>query len=140
MLFESCIINECLDEKYRNPPFMPKDPYLRGRGRVLVDYGLNYLHEPYWALRTEIMKKEPERDASVMEEKRRVLRDLLGYLEDALGDKPCFLEEISLTDIDLWPRFGRMEDYGVLPAAALPRLNGWVERMKERPSVKALGA
>ena len=37
VLFESCIINEYLDEKYPNPPLMPKDPYLRGRGRVLVD-------------------------------------------------------------------------------------------------------
>src|SRR5215470_655257 len=30
ILFESCIINEYLDEKYPNPPFMPRDPYLRG--------------------------------------------------------------------------------------------------------------
>ena len=54
VLFKSFIINEYLDEKYPAPPLMPKDPYLRGRGRVLVDYGLNYLHEPYWALRNEI--------------------------------------------------------------------------------------
>ena len=40
VLFESCIINEYLDEKYPNPPLMPKDPYLRGRGRILVDYAL----------------------------------------------------------------------------------------------------
>ena len=139
VLFESCIINEYLDEKYPDPPLMPKDPYLRGRGRVLVDYGLNYLHEHYWALRNEMFfKKEAERDAAVLEAMRRVLRGLLGYLEEALGDKPYFLGEISLTDIDLWPRFGRMEDYGVLPAASLPRLSAWVERMRERPSVKSL--
>jgi glutathione S-transferase len=41
ILFESCIINEYLEEKYPNPSLMPKDPYLRGRGRVLVDYALN---------------------------------------------------------------------------------------------------
>jgi glutathione S-transferase len=139
VLFESCIINEYLDEKYPAPPLMPKDPYLRGRGRVLIDYGLNYLHEPYWALRNEIFfKKEAERSESLMEEKRRMLRHLLRYLEDALGDRPYFLGEISLTDIDLWPRFARMEDYGVLPAPNLPRLNAWIERMKARPSVKAL--
>src|SRR4030095_6686716 len=57
ILFESCIINEYLDEKYPNPPLMPKDPYLRGRGRVLVDYGLNYIHEPYWALRGKCSRK-----------------------------------------------------------------------------------
>jgi glutathione S-transferase len=139
VLFESCIINEYLDEKYPAPPLMPKDPYLRGRGRVLVDYGLNHLHEPYWALRNEIFsKKEAERSESLMEEKRRMLRHLLRYLEDALGDRPYFLGGISLIDIDLWPRFARMEDYGVLPAPNLPRLNAWMERMKARPSVKAL--
>src|SRR5688572_2162880 len=36
ILFESCIINEYLDEKYPDPPLMPKDPHLRGRGRVLI--------------------------------------------------------------------------------------------------------
>jgi glutathione S-transferase len=139
VLFESCIVNEYLDEKYPNPPLTPKDPYLRGRGRILVDYGMNRLHEPYWALRNEIFfKKEAERNVSLMEEQRRVLRELLAYLEEALGDKPYFLGEISLTDIDLWPRFGRMEDYGVLPATSLPRLSAWVKRMKERPSVQAL--
>jgi glutathione S-transferase len=30
VLFESCIINEYLDEQYPNPPLMPTDPYLRG--------------------------------------------------------------------------------------------------------------
>ena len=139
VLFESCIINEYLDEKYPAPPLMPKDPYLRGRGRVLVDYGLNHLHDPYWALRNEIFsKKEAERSESLMEEKRQMLRHLLRYLEDALGDRPYFLGEISLTDIDLWPRFARMEEYGVFPAPNLPCLNAWMERMKARPSVKAL--
>jgi glutathione S-transferase len=138
VLFESCIINEYLDEKYPSPPLMPKDPFLRGRGRVLVDYALNYLHEPYWALRAEIMKKESERNAPVMEEKRQALRTLLQYLENALGEKSYFLGEISLTDIDVLPRFLRMESYGALPAASLPRINAWLQRMKERPSVKPI--
>lgn len=138
ILFESCIINEYLDEKYPTPSLMPKDPYLRGRGRVLVDYGLNYIHDPYWALRAEMLKKESERNATVVEEKREALRRLLQYLEDALGDKLYFLGEISLTDIDLLPRFLRMESYGALPAPSLPRLNAWLQRTKERPSVKTI--
>jgi glutathione S-transferase len=138
ILFESCIINEYLDEQYPDPPLMPKDPYLRGRGRGLVDYALNYLHEPYWMLRGEMLKNESERNSSVMEEKRHTLRHLLQYLEEALEDKSYFLVECSLTDIDVLPRFLRMESYGALPTPSLPRLTAWLKRMKERPSVKAI--
>jgi glutathione S-transferase len=138
VLFESCIINEYLDEQYPTPPLMPKDPYLRGRGRVLVDYALNYTHEPYWALRGEMLKKESERNGPVMEEKRQTLRNLLRYLQDALGDRPYFLGDMSLTDIAVLPRFLRMESYGALPSPSSPRLGAWLERMKERPSVKAI--
>jgi glutathione S-transferase len=138
VLFESCIINEYLDEQYPDPPLMPKDPYQRGRGRILVDYCLNYMHEPYWALRGEMLKKEADRDYAVIDEKRRVLRDLMRYLEDQLAEKQYFLGELSLTDIDLLPRFFRLEDYGALPDLSLPRLNVWLQKMKQRPSVKPL--
>jgi len=138
ILFESCIINEYLDDKYPSPPLMPKDPFMRGRGRILVDYALNYLHEPYWALRGEMLKKESERNAAVTDEKRRTLRKLLEYLEEALGDKPYFLGDFSLTDIAVIPRFLRMETYGAMPAPTLPKLNQWLERMKERSSVQAI--
>ena len=138
ILFESCIINEYLDEKYPNPPLMPKDPFLRGRGRILVDYALNYLHEPYWMLRGEMLKKESERNPAVMDEKRRTLRKLLEYLEEALGEKPYFLGDLSLTDIAVIPRFLRMETYGAMPAPTLPKLSQWLQRMKERSSVQAI--
>jgi glutathione S-transferase len=138
ILFESCIINEYLDEKYPNPALMPKDPYLRGRGRVLVDYALNYIHEPYWALRYEMLKPEAERHAATIEEKRQSLRELLRYLEDALEERNYFLGEFSLTDIAMIPRFLRMETYGALPAPSLPRIGAWLKRNKERPSVKTV--
>ena len=138
ILFESCIINEYLDDKYPSPPLMPKDPFMRGRGRILVDYALNYLHEPYWALRGEMLKKESERNVAMIDEKRRTLRKLLEYLEEALGDKPYFHGDFSLTDIAVIPRFLRMEAYGAMPEPTLPKLNQWLERMKERPSVKAI--
>ncbi len=138
ILFESCIINEYLDEQYPNPPLMPKDPYLRGRGRILVDYALNYIHEPYLALRGEMLKKDSDRNMLVMEESRQTLRRLLIYLEEALGDKAYFLGDLSLADIDILPRFLRMESYGAIPTPSLPRLTAWLQRMKERPSVKAI--
>jgi glutathione S-transferase len=138
ILFESCIINEYLDEKYPEPPLMPKDPHLRARGRILVDYALNYLHEPYWALRGEIMMKKnaAERDQKIIAESRAELVKRLAYLETELGDKPFMLGEFSLVDIDIFPRFPRMESFGVIPSPSLPRLSAWYERMKQRPSVR----
>jgi glutathione S-transferase len=94
------------------------------------------MHEPYWALRGEMLKKEAERDQSIINEKRMVLRELMRYLEEELGDKPYFLGELSLTDIDLLARFFRFENYGALPDASLARLNVWLQKMKQRPSVK----
>ena len=138
VLFESCIINEYLDEKYPNPPLMPKDAYLRGRGRVLVDYALNYAHEPYWALRGEMRKLVVERNSTGIENSRNRLRELLVYLENALGEREYFLGELSLADIAIAPRFLRAETYGALPAPTLPRLSAWLERLKQRPSVKAI--
>ena len=138
MLFESCIINEYLDERYPEPPLMPREPYLRARGRILVDYALNYMHEPYWALRGEMMKKEADRNVSVLQEKRQSLRALTLYLEEALGGTPYFLGDFSLADVDVLPRLLRMESYGALTAHDLPRLTAWLKKMKERPSVKPL--
>jgi glutathione S-transferase len=41
-------------------------------------------------------------------------------------------------DADLIPRFTRLEGFGVLPDPSLPRLSRYLQRMKERPSVKAI--
>jgi glutathione S-transferase len=139
ILFESCIINEYLDEKYPNPPLQPKDPYLRARGRILADYFLNYMHEPYWTLRGEMIKKnQAERDQQIIAKSRKEVTEQLQYLEDALGDKPYILGDYSLTDIALVPRFPRLEQYGVLPSAVLPKLSAWFERMKQRPAVRTV--
>jgi glutathione S-transferase len=89
-------------------------------------------------LRGEMLKPDAQRNAAVLEDTRERLRDLLVYLEAALGDRNYFLGEFSLTDIAIVPRFLRMETYGALPAPSLPRVNAWLERMKARPSVRAV--
>lgn len=135
VLFESCIINEYLDESYPDPPLMPKDAYLRARGRIVVDYMLNFLQPDWTPFRMEMLKQPGDRDANVLDRKRPVLLERLRYIEAALGEQPFFLGSFGLTDIDVWPRFVLMEAYAVLPHPAFPRLNGWLERMKSRLSL-----
>ena len=138
VLYESLIINEYLEEKYPNPPLMPKDPAKKAKGRILVDYGMAHFDSAYQKLRMELMKEAKEQSQPVIDGAKGDLKKLLQRFEDELGDRQYLLGDFSLVDADLIPRFTRLEGFGVLPDPALPRLGKYLERMKARPSVKAL--
>jgi glutathione S-transferase len=138
VLYESLIINEYLEEKYPNPPLLPKDPAKKARGRILVDYGMAHFDSAYQKLRTELMKEAKEQSQPTIDGAKGDLKKLLQRFEDELGDQQYLLGDFSLVDADLIPRFSRLEGFGVLPDAALPRLGKYLERVKARPSVKAL--
>jgi glutathione S-transferase len=138
VLYESLIINEYLDEKYPEPPLMPKDHAKRAKIRILIDYGMNHLDPPYQTIRKEMMKDEKERDQAATDKAKQELKNLLGRFERELGDQPYLAGDFSLVDAALIPRFTRLEGMGVLPDPALPRVGAWIKRMKERPSVKPI--
>ena len=137
-LYESCIINEYLEEKYPEPPLMPKDHAKRAKIRILIDYGLNHLDPPYQKIRMEIMKNEKERNQETLETAKRELKNLLQRLDREMGDQSYLAGDFSLLDAALIPRFLRMEGFGVLPDSSLPGLGKWLQRMKERASVRAI--
>ena len=138
VLYESLIINEYLDEKYPNPPLLPKDPARKAKARILIDYGMAHFDSTYQKLRMELMKPAHEQSQPVIDGAKADLKTLLQRFEEELGEQDYLLGEFSLVDADLIPRFTRLQGFGVLPDPALPRLNKYLERMKARPSVKAL--
>jgi glutathione S-transferase len=138
VLYESCIINEYLDEKYPQPPLLPKEPGKKAKARILVDYGMVHFDGPYQKLRMELMKDPQEQNREVIDGAKADLKRLLKRLEDELGDQEYLMGEFSLVDADLLPRFTRLEGFGVLPDPALPRLAKYLERVKARPSVKSI--
>jgi glutathione S-transferase len=138
VLYESLIINEYLDEKYPNPPLMPKDPAKRAKARILIDYGMAHFDAPYQRLRMELMKDAKEQNQQVIATAKAELKKLLQRLEDEIGEQQYLLGDFSLVDADLLPRFTRLEGFGVLPDASLPRLGNYLERVKARPSVRAV--
>jgi glutathione S-transferase len=138
VLYESCIINEYLNEKYPDPPLMPADLGKRAKVRLLIDYGLAHLDSPYQKLRQELMKEAKEQDPQVIENAKGDLRKRLQRLENEIGDQPYLAGAFSLADAALITRFTRLEGFGVLPDASLPRLGAYLQRMKERPSVQTI--
>jgi len=47
VLYESCIINEYLNEKFPDPPLMPNDPAERAKAKIAIDYGLTQMDGAY---------------------------------------------------------------------------------------------
>ena len=74
----------------------------------------------------------------MLESAKNELKNLLQRFEREIGDQPYLAGDFSLLDAAVIPRFLRMEGFGVLPDASLPRLGSWLQRMKERPSVRAI--
>jgi glutathione S-transferase len=138
VLYESLIINEYLDEKYPNPPLMPKDMSSKAKARILIDYGMAHFDASYQKLRMELMKEPKEQSQPVIDGAKSDLRKLLQRFEDQIGDQQYLMGDFSLVDAGLIPRFTRLEGFGVLPDPSLPRLGKYMERMKARPSVKAI--
>ena len=138
VLYESCIINEYLDEKYSSPRLMPSDAAARAKARILVDFGLTQMDPVYTKLRMEMTKDEKDRNQETVNAAKEDIKKRLQRLEQELGDKEYLMGEFSLVDADLIPRFTRLEGFGVLPDSSLPRLGKYLQRMKERPSVKAI--
>lgn len=138
VLYESLIINEYLNEKYPNPPLMPKDAGGKARARILIDYGMAHFDSAYQKLRMELMKDPKEQSQPIIDGAKSDLKKLLQRFEDEIGDQPYLMGDFSLVDADLIPRFTRLEGFGVLPDPALPRFGAYMERMKARPSVNAI--
>jgi glutathione S-transferase len=138
IIYESCIINEYLEEKYPDTPLLPADPGLRSKIRILIDYGVNRTYPAYERLRNEMLKVESERNLEVISEAKQELKGLLQRFEDEIGDQPYLAGDFSLLDAAAIPRFLRIEAWGPLADPALPRLIKWLERMKGRPSVQKI--
>ena len=138
VLYESLIINEYLEEKYPATSLLPKDPAKKAKARILTDYGMAHFDSPYQKLRMELTKEAKEQSQPIIDGAKADLKKLLQRFEEELGEQQYLLGDFSLVDANLIPRFTRLEGFGILPDPSLPHLGKYMERMKARPSVKAL--
>jgi glutathione S-transferase len=139
---ESEVINEYLEDKFPNPPLLPKTPEDRARVRTLTRFHDLYLEPPLRALFGQLNPKT--RDEAVVNEKLTECNLRLDQIERMLGEgfaagpdftlADCALAPTVLFATRLLPGFGAKP-----PLEGRPKLAAWWEKVQTRPSVnKAL--
>jgi glutathione S-transferase len=139
-VYESSIIMEYLNDKYPNPPLMPADPGQRARARVLMHLGDNAYDGALGSIVGEVFfKPKGQADQDVIAKAKQNLNACFERLERELGSNDYLVGNFSLADICFvtWaPLFGPLQ---VEVPSQCVKVNAWLNRLKERPSVKAAG-
>ena len=139
-VYESTIIMEYLNDKYPNPPLLPVDPGQRARARVFLHYADNPYDGAFAALVGELFfKPKGQADQAVIDRAKQDLNACFERLERELGNNDYLAGEFTLADIGyvVWaPLFGPLQ---VEIPRHCSRVNAWLNRLKDRPSVKAAG-
>jgi glutathione S-transferase len=141
---ESEVINEYLEEKFPNPPLMPKSPEARAHVRWFTRYHDLYLDPPIRALFAHLNPKS--RDEKVVNEKLSDIHQRLDQLESMMAPAGNFAAgaEFTLADcalvpttffyVNVLPGFGAKS-----PLEGRPKYTAWWSKVQTRPSVsKAL--
>jgi glutathione S-transferase len=143
IIAESEVINEYLEEKFPNPPLMPKTPESRARVRAFTRFHDLYLEPPLRALFPHLNPKT--RDDKVVTEKLGELQSRLDQLETMLAsDGFAAGPEFTLADCALAPTLFFVTNMlpgfgGKPPLEGRSKLTAWWSKVQTRPSVsKAL--
>jgi glutathione S-transferase len=141
VVYDSTIINEYLEEEYPHPALMPEDSGGRSRVRTLEDYCDNSFLPSAGFVQAELSKPQPEQDGERLQRYRNELARGLKRLEAFLAGKEYLVgNQFSLADIAFVPALLILPRLGVDVDPALRGVNAWINRLRQRPSVRALEA
>ena len=150
-MFESLAILEYLDEKYPNPPLMPKDPVDRARTRAMALLGYLYIFQDaravslqlfdwdHWDAKTQIFP--PRKPAGQVDSKIVAAGEerLLGHyriLDQELATRPWASGgSFGIADIVLAPSTAGYRLRGG-PISEVPHVAKWLDACLARPSMK----
>ena len=140
VVYDSTIINEYLDEEYPNPPLMPEnDSAGRARVRLLEDFCDNFFIPSTIHILAELHRPEAERDHEKIRRFSGEIQRVLGWLDPQLAGKAFLVGEFSLADVAFAGRAVILQQLGIEIESRLHNVSGWIARLSERPSVRALG-
>jgi glutathione S-transferase len=140
-VYESTIIMEYLNDTYPSPPLLPDDVGQRARARVLMHYADNPYEHAVATLAAELLLKPLQgaaADQEVVSQANTALNLCFDHLTNELGHNDFLVgSALTLADIPyvswalLFPQLNVDIPY--------PRLEAWINRLKEQPSVQAAG-
>jgi glutathione S-transferase len=141
VVYDSTIINEYLEEEYPHPALMPEDSNSRARVRTMEDFCDNSFLPSAGFVQAELSKPAGEQDAERLQRYRNELTRGLKRLEAFLGGKEYLVGgQFSLADIAFVPALLILPRLGVEVDPSLRGVIGWINRLKQRPSVRSLEA
>jgi glutathione S-transferase len=139
VVYESTIINEYLEDEYPVPALMPEDSAGRARVRLLEDYGDNIFLPQTSLVLGELARAEGERDNDKMNRSKGGLVRSLEWLNSSLEGREYLVSDFSLADIAFVPGVLILANMGIEVNPAWKNLTGWIQRLRQRSSIQALG-
>lgn len=136
-IFDSTIILEYLEDRFPNPPLLPRDAKLRAKARM-IEEAMDTHYEPInWGLGELRWFKRAEGEQARVIEARAAgqARNFFTWLERQLGDGEWFCgPTFGWADLSVIPYVNGSTNLGVGPAPS-SRLGSWQARANARPSV-----
>ncbi|WP_417515826.1 glutathione S-transferase family protein [Minwuia sp.] len=138
-IFDSTIIMEYLEDRFPDPPLLPRDPLARAGARMIEDVCDTLYEAVNWGI-GEILWFDRATGAQADRMRATAARqtvELQDWLTARLGDRDWFNgAQFGWADVAVAPYLNRSFHYGLGTAEGTP-LARWRERAVQRPSVKA---
>lgn len=139
VIYESSVINEYINEKYPDPPLMPSDLAGRAKVRIWVDFCESHFHTPWFSIYREMtFKPENERNGELIEKSKNEIKEYISRLNQGLERHEFLAGSYTLADAAFTPRVALFDSLGIRIDSEFKNVRNWVERIKSRPSYKAL--
>lgn len=136
-LYDSTVINEYLDDRYPEPPLLPRDPVGRARCRQLEHAADEVLFPHVMTLIYEVFyKPDPAtRDAAKIDAAHAAVTACYDAQERAMGEEPYLCGAFSVADIGWFMTITFATSLGAGLGPAHPHLQAWYASTSARPSI-----
>jgi glutathione S-transferase/RNA polymerase-associated protein len=138
-VFDSTIILEYIEDKWPDPPLLPRSPADRARVRMIEEVMDTHYEPINWGLTEIRVFKRAEGDlaATIEERAAKQTRGYFAWLERQLGERAWFNgEAFGWGDIAVVPYLNGSRANGHAPEPGT-KLAAWLERVNARASVAA---